>query len=438
MSSAVRSSAAPAPITVAPSQPRPFYGWLMIPLATLIMVASAPGQTYGFMSFNSSLRDALRLSHTEFTGIYLLATLFAAVPLSYLGRLTDRFGLKRSLLTTTLAMAGVCLLAACVQNGAMLLAACFGLRLIGAGLMSLLATNTLAAWFDRRLGFACGLMQFGGAVSIALVPMGLHELVAGIGWRGTYLVLAAGLATVLWPLIALFYKQHPSDVGQLVDGEPLASDWTSAAAGSRLRLVDESNPPSLNLREAMQTRFFWLLLASTAVWSLIATGLIFHIESLLLARKLSLEQTAWATPLLAASMAVVLLGGGWLVDRVSIRALLAGALVLVAAGCVVLAKVDGIPALAAYIVYGVGQGLMTVVGSASWAKFFGPAHLGHIRGTAMTVGIACSAMGPLVMGASVDYLGGFEPSLWLFTGVAVSVAAIGAYAGGGEGGGVAE
>lgn len=405
----------------------------MIPLAMLVMVASAPGQTYGFMTFNRSLRTALELSQTQFTGIYLAATLCAALPLSFVGRLTDRFGLKRSLLASIGAMAGVCLFAACVQNAAMLLAACLGLRLVGAGLMSLLATNTLAAWFDRRLGLACGLMQFGGAVSIAVVPIGLHALIDGIGWRGAYLALAAGLGAALWPLIALAYRQHPHDVGQFVDGEPAPDDWSPSAASAGLRLVDEAHPPSLDLRDAMHTPIFWLLLASTAVWSLIATGLIFHIESLLLARRLTIEQTAWATPLLAASMAIVLLGGGWLVDRVSIRALLAAALMLVAAGCVVLANVNGLPALAAYLAYGAGQGLMTVVGSASWAKFFGPAHLGHIRGTAMTVGIACSALGPLAMGASVDYLGGFEPSLWLFTGVAVGVAAVGAYGGVGEG-----
>ena len=104
---------------------------------------------------------------------------------------------------------------------------------------------------------------------------------------------------------------------------------------------------------------------------------------------------------------------------------------------VVLAQVDGLAALAAYIAYGVGQGLMTVVGSASWAKYFGPAHLGHIRGVSMTVGISCSALGPLVMGASVDYLGGFEPALWFFTAVAVSVEMLGAVAGG-DGGVVAE
>jgi MFS family permease len=357
-----------------------------------------------------------------------------------LGRLTDRFGLKRSLLASIAAMAGVCFLASTAQNSLMLLIACFGLRMIGAGLMSLLATNTLAAWFDRRLGLACGIMQFGGAASVAIVPMCLLYSIDGVGWRGTFAVIGVGLLVALWPLIAMFYRERPSDVGQHLDGDAGPPVWSETVVMGRigatapLRVVDEAHPPSLDLHDALRTRIFWLLLVSTAVWSLIATGLMFHVESLLTACQLTMAETAWATPLMAASMAAILLGGGLLVDRISIRILLTAALLCVAAGCIVLANVSGVLALAAYGIYGVGQGLMTVVGSASWAKFFGPAHLGHIRGTAMTVGIACSAMGPLVMGASVDYLGGFEPSLWLFTAVAMFVAAVGAVAGGGEGG----
>ncbi|HEX6962146.1 MAG TPA: MFS transporter [Lacipirellula sp.] len=414
-----------------------FYGWVMIPLAMAVMVASAPGQTYGFMSFNGPLRESLGLSQTQFSGIYLIATLCAALPLAYLGRLTDRFGLKRSLLASIAAMACVCLLASSVQNAGMLFAACFGLRLVGAGLMSLLATNTLAAWFDRRLGVACGVMQFGGAAAVAIVPIALMFLIDTAGWRSTYLILGVGLMGVLWPVIALAYRQHPSDVGQQVDGDPppgsAAVIGESRGDVASLRIVDDANPPSLDLREAMRTRIFWLLIISTAVWSLIATGLMFHVESLLSACSVSAHETAWATPLMASTMAIILLASGFLVDRVPIRILLTAALVCVATGCLVLASVCGVVALAAYAVYGVGQGLMTVVGSASWAKFFGPAHLGHIRGTSMTVGIGCSAMGPLVMGASVDYLGGFEPSLWFFTAVATSVAALGALAGGGDG-----
>ena len=55
-----------------------FYGWVMIPLATLVMICSAPGQTYGFMRFNPSIRESLSLSQTDLSATYLLATLCAA------------------------------------------------------------------------------------------------------------------------------------------------------------------------------------------------------------------------------------------------------------------------------------------------------------------------------------------------------------------------
>jgi hypothetical protein len=57
---------------------------------------------------------------------------------------------------------------------------------------------------------------------------------------------------------------------------------------------------------------------------------------------------------------------------------------------------------------------MSLVTTTVWARFYGRVHLGRIRGTALTAAISASAVGPLVMGASVDFLGGFEPSMWIF------------------------
>jgi OFA family oxalate/formate antiporter-like MFS transporter len=70
--------------------------------------------------------------------------------------------------------------------------------------------------------------------------------------------------------------------------------------------------------------------------------------------------------------------------------------------------------IGAYALYGLGQGLMSLVTTTVWARFYGRVHLGRIRGTALTAAISSSAVGPLVMGASVDFLGGFEPSMWVF------------------------
>jgi MFS family permease len=405
-----------------------FYGWLMIPLATLVMICSAPGQTYGFMRFNPSIRESLSLSQTDLSATYLLATLCAALPLSFLGALSDRYGLKRSLLTAIAAMAGACLLASTVQNATMLFVACLGLRMIGAGLLSLLATNTLAVWFDKKLPLACGIMQFGMAASMAIVPVSMMILIGAIGWRSAYAAIGIALLACLFPLVLFAYRERPSDLGQRMDGAPSPLPC-GARPGEGLpnhhqsfRVVDDDNPPSLNLREALQTRVFWLLLISTGVWSLIGTGLIFHLESLLKAHQLTSTQTAWATPLMAISMAMMQLASSALIDNFPIRRLISGALLCTAITCTILATAGGAIALAAYAVFGVGQGLMTVVSSASWAQYFGPAHLGRIRGTSMTVGISCSALGPLVMGASVDLLGGFNPSLWFFTTVAIVVA----------------
>jgi MFS family permease len=128
---------------------------------------------------------------------------------------------------------------------------------------------------------------------------------------------------------------------------------------------------------------------------------------------------------MAGAMATIQLASAVLIDRVPIRWMIGAALSCAAVSCGMLATMNGPTALAAYAIFGTGQGLMSVVSSASWAQYFGPAHLGRIRGTAMTVGIASSALGPLVLGSSADYLGGFQPSLWLFAAVGVMVAVSG-------------
>src|SRR5262245_503836 len=106
-----------------------FSGWLMVAVTTVVLVASSPGQTFGFTYFNPWLRRSLALSQTELSATYLLATLLAAIPLGYVGGLVDRVGLKRSMLAAVAAMGAACLLASAVQNVAMLFAVCVAMRL---------------------------------------------------------------------------------------------------------------------------------------------------------------------------------------------------------------------------------------------------------------------------------------------------------------------
>lgn len=404
-----------------------FYGWLMVLLTTVVLVASSPGQTYGFTYFNPWLRKALALSQTELSATYLLATLLAAVPLGYVGAVADRIGLKRSMIGAVAAMSGACLLAASVQNVPMLFAACTAMRLFGPGVMTLLANNTLAAWFDLRLGLASSAVQFAMAVAAALVPIGLLALIASVGWREAYAALGVALMVGVLPLVWWAYREDPEDVGQQRDGS-FGGDGGIGWGESRGGLAVLADELSFDLASAMRTRTFWILIIATSVWSMIGTGLIFHLDALLASRGLSAREAAWATPIMAMCMAAMQLAGGRVADRVAPGRLAAVALMLVMGSCIAFAMGHGGGLTAAYGVYGLGQGLMSLVTSTVWARYYGRRYLGRIRGTALTAAISASAAGPLVLGVSADFLGGFEPSLWVFAAGAAAAAVISPWA----------
>lgn len=59
----------------------------------LMALASSVGQTYFISLFAGEMRIEMNLSHTEFGGLYSLATLASAGVLVWLGKFADKFDL---------------------------------------------------------------------------------------------------------------------------------------------------------------------------------------------------------------------------------------------------------------------------------------------------------------------------------------------------------
>jgi MFS family permease len=382
--------------------------WQMLALATLAMVATTPGQTFGFSFFIPEFRQSLGLTSSQVSAAYLLATLGAAFPLAWGGGLVDRWGLRRTLLATLVALAASCALMALVQSSAMLLLGFFALRTVGPGMLSLVAGNTLALWFDRRLGAASSVMQLAMAAAIAVGPALLFALIQACGWRAAYLVLALLIGAGLLPLAWRYYRERPAHA--------------AAADGPYLVGGPDAGPaplPSLNLAQAVRTSAFWLLLAAVGAWSLIGTGLMFHVEAIFAERHATSAQAAWASTAMAGSMALLQLGGGFLADRLAVATVLGVAMATISAGCCALAlAVNGEQCLVGYALYGAGQGMMSIVAATGWPRFFGNRYLGSIRGVVVASTFALASLGPLATGLSADYLRGVAPSLWGFAALA--------------------
>lgn len=70
------------------------YGWVIILLSPLGVLASVPGQTIGVSAFTDPLLDTLPLDRGQLSLAYLIGTLTSGLMLIRIGRLYDRYGAR--------------------------------------------------------------------------------------------------------------------------------------------------------------------------------------------------------------------------------------------------------------------------------------------------------------------------------------------------------
>ncbi|HEY1065375.1 MAG TPA: MFS transporter [Pirellulales bacterium] len=400
-----------------------FYGWVVLPTATLAHVMTTPGQSYGVSTFIAEFRRDLHLSDAQIGGAYMLGTLLGCLPIWLWGSAMDRFGPRRTSAAVVFALGASCVLTAFVSNLATLVLSFFLLRTLANGALSLLAQNTIAMWFQERLGVATGIHQLGVCASFSLAPYAMTALNDSYGWRESYLVMGVGIWLVMLPVLAIVSRDRPEDVGQFPDG--VANRPRGVFAPARLAasppggsaLTSSDSDDDFTAAEAIRSRPYWIILLAHSTWALVGTGVVFHLFTLLGDQGLERAEIAPSFITFGAAMAVAHLIGGWLVDRGGMNRVLALGLCLMAGANLML--LDAGSPIAAHLfgfLFGGGQGLAASVAQAAWAKYYGRTHLGAIRGGVWTAVIAGSAIGPYLMALSKDLSGDFAPSVIAFAG----------------------
>lgn len=401
---------------------RLYYGWVMLPLAMVALVASSPGQTFGISIFNEPMRLSLGLTHGQLAWAYTLGTLFGAVPIAYIGRLMDRHGLRRTMLGVVTLFALACLATSRAEGWLTLTASFCLLRMLGPGALGFLSGNTLAFWFERRLGTVEGLRQLGMALAMAVIPLLNLWLVERWGWHGAYALLGIGLWLAIFPTFFLFFRNRPDDVGQAIDGALVPRAEATAVVSA----VDESG---LTLAEALRTRSFWIMTVGTALFGLILTAIFFCLAPIFQERGLSEQHAAATLMVYAIALAAMQLAGGMLADRVPAPPLLAVGVAGLALGVVVLhLATTTIVAQIACGLLGASQGLFFGATQPLWARYFGRRHMGEIRGVLMTINVASSSLGPLIAGVTKDHFGEFDFAMIAFALASLPVAVLSMFA----------
>ena len=394
-----------------------FYGWVMLPIVLMIQVATGPGQTYGVSVFNLYIRRALDLSHSEISGAYMLGTLLASLPMIYVGALMDRHGPRRILVGVVLLFGLACVGISQATGLVTVFLSFLMLRMLAQGSMGLLTTNTLAMWFNARLGFAAGIMTAVGAVAMGGIPTLNLWLIQSFGWRWGYAILGMCVWLTVMPLLAFLFRNKPEDVGQRPDGL-LQNERDSVAENRTDARKMEEDERRFTLSEALRTRAYWIMAVAAALPAMIVTGIHFHAVQIFLDSGLTEADAAVMFSTFALAFAGLMFAGGVLADRLPLNILLSVAMAGLAGGVVLLIQVASVWTSHVFAtVLGGGQGVLMAVRATLWVRYYGRPHLGKIRGSLVTIEVAASSTGPFLMGAAHDLFGGYHEVLWVFAAI---------------------
>ncbi|MDA0746064.1 MAG: MFS transporter [bacterium] len=402
-----------------------FYGWLMLPIVLVTQIATSPGQTFGISVFNPYLREALSLSHSELSGAYMLGTLLAALPMTLVGAIMDRYGPRITLSAVVLFFGVACFAMSHVSGFLSLFAVFLFLRMFGQGAMGLLAMNTLAMWFNRRLGFASGISSLGITIAMAFAPAVSLWLIRIYSWRTAYIILGVAVWAAMLPLLAIFFRNRPEDVGQIPDGQPRKKKTPQEISPT----AHAQSERTFTLSAALRTRAYWIMASSSAAWSMAITGITFHVVQLFLDSGLTATHAAAMFTTMAISMTAARFFGGILADRLPLNLLLALAQAGIVGGILALLNLSTVLSAQSFgVAIGLSQGLFMSVGSTLWVRYYGRPHLGKIQGSLTTIGVAASSMGPFLMGYAHDHFGGFSEILWAFLILFIPLSALSLFA----------
>lgn len=406
----------------ADNPPRFYFGWTMLGVACLATVATSPGQSFLIGLFTEPLVEELGLTKTLVSLAYLIATLSAAVPLTLVGKASDKFGPRVTMGVVASLLAIACGLMAVVFNFWSLVVGFFLLRFLGQGSLSVLAGHTVALWFERRLGLVEAVRHGSMSIAVIVLPVPVAFLINRVDWELTYVILGVLVAVLTLPTIALFFRNKPEDIGQALDNA--RDDDEDEAKKS----APERSQPDFTLRQSIVTRAFWTLLGVGVCSGLIGTALIFHMQALVHAAGIEDAVAAKNTAAAAlipwgAASGIGMPICGWLADKFRPRTLLtiAPALIVAAVGVAVAGTLLDWPTgyFVAMGIFGVGQAMAIASGGPAIARWFGRTHHGAIRGFTGSAMVAGTACGPIVLGASFDYAGGPLVGLLVFVGLAV-------------------
>jgi nitrate/nitrite transporter NarK len=391
---------------------RIFYGWYIVAASVAANTIFSAAYFQGFGVLILPLERTFGWDRWVVSAAMSLRQLESGIVSPAVGFLLDRFS-ARKLIFWSAVISGVGFIGLGFTTGIVTFFLFFVVISLGASGVSHAVTwpVIISRWFRRNRGLATGLAVTGPIFGSPLAILNT-QIEEAYGWRVVLFGYGA-LVLVGVTLLSMLVRDRPETYGLRPDGDP-PEDSASIehSTGPSRRRTDAG----LTIRAVFRTKEFWLftsyLSGTFAVNSAVQAHMIPYFQ-----QDIGLT-AAWAAVVM--SMVFIIsgigrIGGGYLLDRIDYRLVLA--VVAATMGFALLylqvVAVKTVWATLPFVLtFGVSFGCLVPMRGAVGSIMFGTRAIGGVLGLLQGGSIAAGVIGPLVMGIIFDLNGNYSAAIW--------------------------
>ena len=347
---------------------------------------SSFGQSFFLGLFNSSIRDALSITHGQFGSIYASATLLSSIVLVWIGKKIDDVNILKFASYVIIFLSASCFVFSKISSVIFLFVGIFLMRLAGQGLSSHTATTTISRFFEKNRGRALSTGWLGLSLAEFIMPVLIVFLLTFIEWRDIWVSISILVIFVLPVATFLLVKDVKLDTRE---ESKIEENYKEIKQWKRIEVLKDY-------------RFYIICMTMLAMpW--IATGS-FVYQSFISSSK------EWGPYVIAQSFmaysilsVITLFISGFLIDKFSSRKLLIYMNVPLFFSTVVLYYFNS--PLSSFVFFGllgVTNGLANVLGSSTWAEIYGVKYIGSVKALTTALMVFSTAFGTALFGFLID------------------------------------
>jgi MFS family permease len=372
----------------------------MAPVGVAVIVGATLGNLLGltamvvvtFGVFMPSIADEFGWSRAATAGGFTMLSLANAIAFPIAGRLADRFGTRRIVVTGFVLLALSILSLSQLPPDPLAFYAMLGLAgAVGAFPSMMILAKLLSEWFDDGRGLWLGVCSgVGNGLGGTVMPIVAVYLMKAYGWRQAFVLIGLTVLLVAVPIAWATLRPPPARSG-IGDAE---AELTGMEAG-----------------EALRSLLFWLLILTNGIGGGAVVAFFANTLTVLTSRGIGDDAAAGVVAAFALICTVWEPMTGFLLDRGSRPRLIAPCFFAAAGGVLLLAYADSFPLLML-------GGLLSGVGLASnnallylLSRYFGLRAMGAISGVASVWVLGSMAVTPVLLNYGYDRTGGYALGL---------------------------